>query len=318
MSLLFNELSFHNQLTHDQFPTAIETLMKLRQKAKNHGVELMCNRLAKSVKIGASLPLEQAVNKWLSRDQRNAFLQWITKVGPYWDDYNATHTSNDFLTFQGEVVTETSLAESAMQCFHNQASALVSITPSTWNYSPLPVLYFADDNVQEEINVENVWEVSQLEKVVPKLVPDPKSWTEVEQQVRSKFLYVSFTDGCFKHLAKRPFQIRVAKRIEMLIGVLDEINSCWAPDGSRTADGNELYMKHFTGENALFSDSSDSEKSTFKDQLTFEIPGKEGSKVMCGWHGKERSVPLRLHFTWPISAAEDLFVVYVGEKITKR
>ena len=100
--------------------------------------------------------------------------------------------------------------------------------------------------------------------------------------------------------------------------MLQEIRNCVDDRGKRTPEAHKLYQKHFAGEKAWFSDSSKSEKDDFEDELTFENPSVGGEFLFCSWHGKVKWPQLRIHFSWPVRAAEPLYVVYVGPKITKR
>lgn len=72
------------------------------------------------------------------------------------------------------------------------------------------------------------------------------------------------------------------------------------------------------GGNAWFSDSSETEKSDSRDQLTFQHPDQPRRSLFCPWHGKIRYLELHLHYTWSGRAGEPACVVYLGPKITKR
>ena len=100
--------------------------------------------------------------------------------------------------------------------------------------------------------------------------------------------------------------------------VLHDLKNCFDDRGQRTPEGHETYRKHFTGKKAWFSDSSDSEKADFRRDLTFSHPADAGETLFCTWHGKVKTPQLRIHFSWPVHAAEPLYVVYVGPKITRR
>ena len=88
--------------------------------------------------------------------------------------------------------------------------------------------------------------------------------------------------------------------------------------GVRTPEGQRVYQDYFTGENALFSDSSDNEKRRFGEALTFPHPSEPGNSLACPWHGKVRHMTLRLHFSWPIEPGKPVYVVYAGPKLTRR
>ena len=125
-------------------------------------------------------------------------------------------------------------------------------------------------------------------------------------------------DLCFDPLVGVPFAKSAADRILALLSILDHCANAFDAGGSRTSEGNRIYRDYFAGDNALFSDSSDSEKHSFRTRLTFPHPDKPGESLFCTWHGKVRHMTLRLHFSWPIRAGEPVYVVYAGPKLTKQ
>lgn len=96
------------------------------------------------------------------------------------------------------------------------------------------------------------------------------------------------------------------------------MKDCFDDRGKRTPEGHTLYQKHFTGDKAWFSDSSDTEKARFKNELIFKHPANPNEVLFCPWHGKVKTPQLRIHFSWPIREDQPLYIVYVGPKITKR
>jgi len=52
--------------------------------------------------------------------------------------------------------------------------------------------------------------------------------------------------------------------------------------------------------------------------MTFPDPDVQGETLFCSWHGKVKTPQYRIHFSWPVTAASPVYVVYVGPKITKR
>lgn len=105
---------------------------------------------------------------------------------------------------------------------------------------------------------------------------------------------------------------------QYLLNVLDRYADAFDNGGGLTSEGKRIYRDFFTGQNALFSDSSDTEKSKFRGELTFKHPSEAGKSLFCPWHGKERHSALRLHFSWPVRFKEPVYVVYIGKKITRR
>ena len=103
-----------------------------------------------------------------------------------------------------------------------------------------------------------------------------------------------------------------------LLSALDGFASEFDASGLRTPEGRRIYREYFSGEEAAFSDSSDSEKRRFRARLTFPHPDEPGESMFCTWHGKVSHMTLRLHFSWPVRADEPVYVVYAGPKLTKR
>ena len=132
------------------------------------------------------------------------------------------------------------------------------------------------------------------------------------------FPSLTFAQSTFEPILAYPFGKAVAQRILERLSVLNELRNCFDAQGNRTNDGHVLYQKHFTGERAWFSDSSETEKSEFRQELTFRHPLNTGEHLFCTWHGKVRTGVYRIHFSWPVTADTPLCVVYVGPKITKR
>ena len=134
----------------------------------------------------------------------------------------------------------------------------------------------------------------------------------------SRFVAITFSTDTFKSLLGYPFLPGVAQRIIERLEVLEKLKNSVDSSGNRTTEGHRLYQEHFTGDKAWFSDSSDTEKRDFKSELTFKHPGKDGSSLFCTMHGKIKTPQIRIHFTLPSQTDPELYVVYIGPKITKR
>ena len=104
----------------------------------------------------------------------------------------------------------------------------------------------------------------------------------------------------------------------MLLEVLDSLKGCFDNDGNRTSNWDSLHASYFKGSDPAFSDSSTSEKNEFKKELTFPCPDDPATPLSCTWHGKVNTPKLRVHYWWPMTADDPIYIVYVGPKITKR
>ena len=136
--------------------------------------------------------------------------------------------------------------------------------------------------------------------------------------MRNRCTNLTFSADCFEPLCSIPFVKCAAQSIVERLEMLAKIKNCFDAQGRRTTEGQRLYQEYFTGTKAWFTDSSDSEKNEFKAGLTFNHPDNDAENLFCTWHGKINSPKMRIHFSWPISTANPLYVVYIGPKITKK
>ena len=164
--------------------------------------------------------------------------------------------------------------------------------------------------------VQNWWLAATFERWMENVPAPTRTWHDVHLRALARFKRLIFAADSFEPLAGLPFNRSASHRILVLLDTLDKVAGETGADGTLTPEGQYLYQQYFTGKNALFSDSSDSEKRSFRDQLTFRDPGDPSRTLFCPWHGKERHMTLRVHFSWPMR--ERIYVVYAGPKRTKR
>ena len=145
------------------------------------------------------------------------------------------------------------------------------------------------------------------------------SWKDLETVARRRYPNLTFSADSFEPLNGHPFGKSAAEYLLLRLNILHTFKNCCDPQGKRTPEGNEIHENYFKGENAWFSDSSDTEKDEFEAALTFPHPETPRAFLFCPWHGKANyTPPLRIHFSWPIQMNKPLYVVYVGPKITRR
>ena len=315
MELLLNDLSLHGQFPDvPAFRTAIHELMSLRRVASGYGRELHSHRNISNSQISATTSLHEALQTF-SQDEKRSLLQWLTRLGPFWED-TAEHGPDLWMECGDEIVTETAVGEAAYCQSIGVSRGLVSFAPSRWENSPITVRIVSD--FATNVDVPNFLRASDLEATLKRAAPPVTSWAQLESVSRSTFKRLMFSDDCFSYLDGQPFAPGPAARIRDRLGVLDQLMGAVDGSGQRTAHGHRLYQSHFTGERAWFSDSSDSEKREFARQLTFPNPHPAGEPLFCTWHGKVNHPPFRIHFAWPEGPGASLCVVYVGLKITRR
>ncbi len=287
----------------------------MRDLARRFGRELQCHRATVNRAINPATSMLQALGMF-SREERRALMTWLTRRGPFWEDV-PVHDPNEWFECNGEIVTDTALAEAAYCSSIGIDRRVVSLMPSQWNDSRINVVWrFALGST--EIEVDNYWEPSALEAGLQQADPPVASWGELEIAARRRFQRLFFAADSFRYLDGQPFVPGAAIRILSRLGVLDRLMGLVDGFGHRTTQGQRLYEDNFTGDRAGFSDSSDTEKREFSRELTFRHPVIDDESLFCTWHGKVNHPPFRIHFSWPTPPGGELYVVYIGLKITRR
>ncbi len=320
MDLLANDLSVHQQFRDlAGFRDALSRLMALRLTARRFGREVQCHRTFITMTPIPGMPMQQAVGNLGVESERRAVMTWLTRLGPFWDDVRR-HGADDWLECGGEVVTDTAAGEAAFRILQGVECGLVSLSPSEWCYSPCAVTWVreAEGLVDRTSEVENWWFKETLEQALRHRARPLGSWEDLREASINRFANLVFAEDCFAPLAGVPFAKSAADRFAVLLGFLDRFAGAFEDDEARSAEGQRIYQNYFTGERALFSDSSDTEKHQFRRELTFAHPEDPVASLFCPWHGKVSHLTLRLHFSWPVEAGKPVYVVYAGPKITKR
>lgn len=317
MELLFNDLSINGQFSDiPSFRHAIGRVMSMRNIARQFGHELHCHRNVAHAQVTRDFTMPQAIQGF-GREERRAVMQWLTQLGPFWEDVR-THSPDDYLDCNGEVVTETALGEAAFSCLRGSDRRLVSLTPSSWEFSPIFVSWIRAEGDSSDINVANHLTVDDLETVLRSAPLPITSWGQLELVLKPRCPHLVFSADSFEPLRGHPFVRGAAHRIIELLDTLDKFKCCFDAHGQRTPEGHRLYRDHFTGDKAWFSDSSAAEMQVFRTELTFRHPDADSESLFCTWHGKVKTPQIRIHFSWPVRADVPLYVVYVGPKITRR
>ena len=318
MDILANELSIHGQFSDiSLFRHAFARLTAMREVARRFGREMYCHRALLTAKPLPGMTMQQALGH-LTRERRSAALGWLTRHGPFWDDLRK-HGPDDWLECQGDIVTDSAVGEAAFRALHGVECGLVSVTPSTWDFSPVNVVWRQEHTgpTDPHVTIENWRDPTTLEERLQSVTPI-RSWNDLRKVSTSRFGSLTFASNCFEPLDGSPFSKSAAQRFLVLLGILERLGCAFDPDGVRTAEGQKIYQDYFTGDNALFSDSSDGEKRNFSKELMFPHPNDPGKYMSCTWHGKVHTMTLRLHFSWPIQSGEPIYIAYAGPKITKR
>ncbi len=260
--------------------------------------------------------MPQAV-QMLPLNERQAIMQWLTRDGPFWDD-SREHSDDDYFEYEGQIVTGNALGEAAYQSSCGIDCQLVSLIPSKWDFQEIQINWHISDQAIRRFTIINHFDEHKFKAILLEAPTSIQSWKQLEELSVSRCPRLTFSTDCFAPLQNQPFVDYAANRIQALLDTLDRFKGCFDDQGVRTPEGHQIQKDYFEGSKAWFSDSSDSEKADFRDELEFKHPTQPNKKIFCPWHGKIKTPQYRIHFSSPVNATEPLYVVYIGPKITKR
>ena len=323
-SLYINDYSFHGQFnSHDDVVAAIQRLWTLRSVCQEYAAQCFCSReLLGDRKVLANMTLREVVIQYPRPDIRRLIMNWIDRQGPYWDT-NREHDADDwyFTIHESEelLATDSALAECARRVLDQEDAALLSATPSDFTYTLIQTGIRDDDEVIDKCELLNYWDDPPLRQYLDNST-SLGTWRELRDHAVRRFANLVFSIDAFEPIMISPFSLALCKQIIRLLDILNRLSGEMDTETGALSSCGEILRKTFLeGKTALFSDSTDSEKTAFKSDLTFRCPVND-ERQLFPWHGKTRaSGQYRVHFGWPKSnPADGLPVVYIGPKITKR
>jgi len=320
VELFANDCSIHEQF-HDvaSFQAALGRIMVLRSTARRFARELHCHRAMLTCRPIQAMTMQQVIANIPIESQRRSAMAWLTRGGPFWDDLRQ-HGPGDWLECREEIVTDTAVGEAAYRTMHGMESCLVSVSPSEWEFSPVEVTWVLSDEGLEDrqTSVDNWLDAAQLETRLEATAPPIHSWQNLHDASINRFVSLTFANDWMEPLKGVPFARSSADRFMALLNVLELLAQAFDMRGRRTSEGHQLIQTYFTGDRAWFTDSSESEKNEFRNELTFRHPIEAEQSLFCTWHGKVSRLTLRLHYSWTGKAGDPVFVVYAGPKISRR
>lgn len=238
--------------------------MAIRKVARRFDLEVYAHSMLLTANPMPNLSMQQAVQR-LEKDEQRSVMNWLTMGGPFWDGLRQ-HGADDYLDCRDEIVTNSAVGEAAYRVLHDVECGLVSFAPSGWDFSPVEVTWRreAEELVDQVASIENWRDAAGLEEALEDNPSPLRTWDNLRDVSKSRFRSLTFAGECFDSLARRPFSKNSAERILFLLGILDRLARAFDADGTRTSEGHWIHQNYFTGrENALFSDSSETEKTTF-------------------------------------------------------
>jgi hypothetical protein len=319
MTFYLNELSLHNQFhSQEHFLNSIRLFWNCKELLRRYHFGLNCSRLALGNRpVINSLNFRSSIGNLQNRDLQRIILRWIDQEGPFWDDDQVrVHSPDDYFSNEAEeIVTDTALAEAAYLSWKGRSSAVVSLNPSSYLTTPIKITWYKSEEKKNDITINNYWETVELEKLLVTLVPPIQSWHQLILRITSDFSNLTFLPGLEHCLQGQPFNTTIATHVIELLSILNKFKGCFEENGERSTKGHEIYNEFFTGEKAKFTDESVTNKRKFKKDLTFL--DSNGNEIFCPYHGKISYQSYRIHFSWPITKDGNVYIAYIGPKITK-
>lgn len=324
MNAYVNELSLHGQFeSPTAFLDALRHLLRMHRHCARFNTSMFCSRVMFAQRpVVAGSTARAVIYAHASREIRSLFLAWLDRSGPFWDDAPLHDQQAWFVVRNGgreEIATQTGLAECLAYCLAGGRGVTVSVAPSDYAYTPVSVeTEPRGGGGPIRCPLDNFWELGHFAAVLVAEQP-LESWADLERSARARFGRLCIAGAAFQSLENQPYSRAVAEDIVMLLDVLDRLSGCVGDDGRLDASGTELHKTYFTGHRPRFTDSSDDEKATFRQALTFVNP-HTGVHEMFSWHGKVRmDRQYRIHFEWPKrDPSRPLPVVFIGQKLTRR
>lgn len=139
MEFVFNELSLQGQFGGpEDAQSALRKLLEWRERIRKERMVLRIVRDPRQLlerPLTGSSTVRDIVNGWRNRNLRNITIAWLTKDGPFWDD-GRVHGPDDWVECNGQIITDSGLAEAAVSVALGHERDMVSTSPSPWERPP--------------------------------------------------------------------------------------------------------------------------------------------------------------------------------------
>ncbi len=252
---------------------------------------------------------DQAVKTSGKRDLNTRVLSWLSKAGPFWIS-EQSHSVGDLFACMDDDVTGSAIAEAACRHSPETPCELFGFAPSKYTRTPLPVVWTRNTGGEVDISIGNFWELPVLKEYLAALTPIC-NWDSLLNWAKQKCEHLLFSEDVIIPILNEPFSYSAAQDIQMLLLILDDFSKSHDASGALNSHGLELHKIHFQGKHTRFSSETPNTKFNFIHPIT-------KSQVQCSWHGKVRlDLQYRIHFQWPKPRDMNLWIAYIGPKLTK-
>jgi len=316
MHWFVNDVSLRGQYPDAAtFAKALVELLKVRETTPILAEKLLCSRNLHTRLVTPHLDFRSAVTSVPKQIPVQLVLRWLTKHGPFWDDIRES-AEDDYFEYDELDVTDSGLGEAARALLAERDAECFSFPNGSFDCTPIEVQHGLSESPLGLVSVPNTWDVSALRQIAQTMLPSPVNWVQMLEQAQARFSNLSISPNAVLALKKDPFSNYVVERVFFLLQTLQDFIDCLNEDGTHSARNHELIETHFTGQKAWFTDESQTNKNSFREEMTF-LDENNNEHVFCPWHGKIKNPQYRIHFEWPVPTGAKLRVFYIGPKITK-
>lgn len=317
-----NDASLQGQFADlRNFEAVVSGLLAARSRVHSLRTDLRTTRSLTDRAVRHDLTVRRAMQTLPNKDLRRAVLLWFDRTGPFVDDDPYVEV-DDYFEYETLDVTETGLGEAARRVKAAEDASTFSFVGGARDFacSPLAVDHGIAEDRLGVYDVDNLWTTEQLVADAMRQAPPSTSWRTLVEFAQQRFPRLRIANSVYERpvLAREPFDSIIRDQTLRLLSFLNEYMEGRSEGGIEGARARHVIDNFFTGERALFTGESSSNKREFNDALTFPDPDDDTREIFAPWHGKISHLFFRLHFEWPVPAGQPtLKILYLGPKITK-
>lgn len=312
---MFNDASWDGSChSKEHFLQCVGFCIQVHNELRKQGGGLEVGMGFLQGKLGFADSVEKAC-RLLHEDQRRRLRVWLDREGPFWDRPQQ-HCADEYFECEGDLVTDTALAEAAHVLSQRGDVVVVSLSSSKFTADPLRIIWHDGPSGTLEFDIPNATTLERVAELLEGALPDLESYGALISWVQRDCSYLEVVRDDMLDQMGSTFIPAVVRRGRELFAALNEI-----AEALQTGAGDRykaLCQEWLTG--TRFSDSSAAEKgdAEFRLRMRFKHPCT-GDYLYCFWHGKVSTGVFRLHFEWPPPfLGRRLFVAYFGPKLTKK
>jgi hypothetical protein len=323
MRWYINDMSLQGQFNDvPRFLVLLEGLLASRNRFECLRDAMHLTRSIADRHVSTGQTLRQFLSSTDRKDLRRAMLLWLDRKGPFMEE-DRQPEYDDYFECKGLDVTDTGLGEATRRVKANTGALTFSFAGGTTEFgeTPLHVDHGLPDDRLGQYAIQNLWNLADLTSSALDARPAPLSWQQLVTVARERYPRLHIPDAVYTNssLAKEPFEIPIGDRALALFKCLDDYMAGRIDGGAEGPAALAIVDTFFTGDRALFSGESQSNRTTFKSEMTFPDPDDSARDIFAHWHGKISHRFFRLHFEWPVPPdAQRLKILYLGPKLTKQ